>query len=73
MNNIQKISVIVGAGCLLATLFMGSNDGHWFIYSLLEGNRGSEFYKTTYYHWETIIPTCLLLLCGLTFYLYKDD
>ena len=73
MNNIQKISVILGVACLMAIFGLGVYDnGRWFIYeySYLKNNEVKSYDE---FHWMTIIPTCLFLLCGLTFYLFKDD
>ena len=74
MNNIQKISLIVGVACIMATLLLGFSDGRWFIYEYTYSyDWDDKVHSYTKYHWMTIIPTCLFLLCGLTFYLYKDD
>ena len=74
MNNIQKISLIVGVACIMATLLLASsNNGKWFIYEAKYTYDMEKWYSRTEYHWMTIIPTCLSFLCGLTFYLYKDD
>ena len=125
MNNIQKISVIVGVGCLLASLILSQIGTKGFIvinnsYTKSLGkmelmkkypfdtwqydpvNREAAQYSQErllekYNFWinmeaarertkptgervvsyqahiPTIIPLSLLLLCGLTFYLYKDD
>ena len=126
MNNIQKLSVVAAAGCLLASLIVSyytngyivqkgsynkqrttmelkkeysierfvdelnsrgydgaAADQENIIYNYKELiynkvndeaiNPGGEKVYFTKAHMPTIIPLSLLLLCGLTFYLYKDD
>ena len=123
MNNIQKLSVVVAAGCLLASLFVSYYTNGYVVtkrsynkplyaldlrekipydtwaYGAVPRGDCDDYLKTrecynkmidnevlkqtinptgdkVYYykaHMPTIIPLSLLLLCGLSFYLFKDD